>query len=304
MHLKSFNANPNENLENEISIDDMIEQVVSTYRETCNNKGIDLIVADLLKINGTFHAKNIQTVLMNIIGNAVKFTEQGSIVITPKITADMITISIKDSGQGIDPEIKDKIFKTYGVQSKIIKKHSSGLGLRICALILDAISGTINFTSEIGKGTEFVFSFPFIKNNFKIVEEPIKEVLIEPMLINHKKILIVEDNILLQRVYDVILKELHSCDFASNSSEAIIKMSIINKYDVILMDYHLPNVSGIECAKIIRISFGDYGMNIPIIFITGEIGIEVNNEIKNISNSYLITKPVKRLNLLDFINNI
>jgi two-component system, autoinducer 2 sensor kinase/phosphatase LuxQ len=114
-------ANFNDTLVKNASVDELISGVVSMFREACKAKGVALTISNTLNICGTFHVKNIQTVLINLTSNAVKFTHKGSITITPEYAspvdecAAVVKIQVYDTGDGVDSSVRDRLFSSYGV---------------------------------------------------------------------------------------------------------------------------------------------------------------------------------------------
>jgi signal transduction histidine kinase len=291
-------------LEYDVSVDNIIALSASSFKETCRQKGIVLHVGDTINTIGTFHASSVRTILMNLIGNAAKFTQHGSITITPGLgeeinNAATMRISVADTGPGIDDDIKDRIFHQYGIHSRE-KQSGSGIGLHICDQRIKSIGGTITFTTILGKGTEFVFTFPI--TNISKGDIPTLEVPLNIDRVTKCNLLIAEDSVLLQRIYGIMLEDVHGFTVAFDGQEAIqlLKESIEKKpYDLILLDYHMPHMAGLECAQIIR----DMGCLIPIVFVTGEIGRDIREEISHITNCDILIKPIRRNELLAYIQD-
>jgi signal transduction histidine kinase len=107
----------------------------------------------------------IKEVLINLIGNAQKFTSLGGINIQTKVDGDFVVISVEDTGTGIHQEDFDLLFKKFSqVKQKFVKSlGGSGLGLYICRKIIEGLGGKIWLTSEVGKGTKFYFTLPIAK---------------------------------------------------------------------------------------------------------------------------------------------
>jgi signal transduction histidine kinase/ActR/RegA family two-component response regulator len=308
MNIQSYNVNSI--LEHNVSVDEIISTTASSFAETCRSKGVALCVSSRTNVIGTFHGSSVKTILMNLIGNAVKFTQKGSITITPVVGEDekesasaTVRIAVNDTGPGIDDAIKDHIFQQYGIRNQGEKFTTSGIGLRICAERIKAIDGTISFKTVLGEGTEFVFVFP-ITNIVKVKEQaPV----VGSTEINRKgkrcNILIAEDSLIIQRIYGIMLGEVHDFKLAFDGQEAIqlLRESLECKkpYDLIMLDYHMPHMSGMECAHIIR----EIGCDTPIVFVTGEIGHDIRDEIEHISRCDVLMKPVRKNELMDYIQH-
>ena len=208
-------------------------------------------IADQLKIS---------QVLINLIGNAIKFTKDGDIwirvyKIDEKDGLYNVRFEVEDNGIGITKEKQDNMFESFSQGSiQINRKYGgTGLGLSIVKGLIDILKGKIYLKSELGKGTTFTFELPL-----KFTQEVIKEKKVEyfndinEIELSNIKILVVEDNKINQMITKKILTKMKlNCDVVDNGEEAV-DMVKTNNYDVVLMDIHMPGISGLEATKIIR----------------------------------------------------
>ncbi|MBT8295769.1 MAG: response regulator, partial [Gramella sp.] len=201
----------------------------------------------------------ISQILINLIGNSIKFTEDGDIWIAVKKTKQInksisLLFEIKDNGEGIGKEKQKAIFDNFTQGSTQINRKfgGTGLGLSIVKNLLSLLGSEIDLDSELGEGSKFTFEL-----DFEIPEAELKKVaatanIDEAMLTNDimedKRILVVEDNKINQMITRKILeKNKVICDVADNGSIAIEKVQN-NDFDLILMDIHMPGISGIEAT--------------------------------------------------------
>ncbi|WP_300436771.1 ATP-binding protein [Christiangramia sp.] len=217
----------------------------------------------------------ISQILINLLGNSIKFTENGDIWISVKQTAQKdkkvsLLFEIKDNGEGIGKEKQKAIFENFTQGSTQINRKfgGTGLGLSIVKNLLSLLNSEIELESELGEGSKFTFNLDFeapeaeIKNTVAPVEAEEPELTNEIM--ENKRILVVEDNKINQMITRKILeKNKVICDVADNGSIAIEKVQN-NDFDLILMDIHMPGISGIEATIEIR----KFDTEIPIIALT------------------------------------
>jgi len=250
----------------------------------------------------------IGQILNNLIGNAVKFTESGEIILSVKDkcgdgTHHRILFSIKDTGIGISEEYIKKIFERFSQAdvSTTRKYGGTGLGLTISKKLIELLGGELFVESEPGKGSNFHFYL-----NLQVLSDEASEKIIqegsEPKNINLSgiKILIAEDNILNQKFISKLL-ERKNADFkiVNNGKEAITELSK-NRYDLLLMDGQMPEMDGIKTTHEIRNSDMPF-KNIPIIALTASALIDDRQKFLDAGMNDYIPKPVSESDLVNSI---
>lgn len=233
----------------------------------------------------------LSQILMNLIGNAIKFTESGNIWITltsvqQENEKHTIQFSIKDDGIGIPKEKQDKVFDKF-IQLRPIEKNyqGTGLGLSIVKRLLLLFESDITLTSEDQKGTEFTFQITFNESKELLVTDTtVAANAIDTM---NKLILIVDDN----RINCVVTKRIlenkgYRCDVAKDGFEAI-ELVKLNTYDLILMDINMPEIDGIETTKRIRLT----QKVTPIIALTAVEEDQIKDKIHEAGMNDFIIKP-------------
>lgn len=232
----------------------------------------------------------ISQILMNLIGNAIKFTEYGNIWVQLQLISqderkNAIKFIVRDDGIGIPKEKQVEIFEKF-VQVKRNDKdyQGTGLGLYIVKRLLSLLGSTIQLNSTT-KGAEF----EFVLHLEECEPETIPEEVSKFSMHEHraKKVLIVEDNKINQVVTKRILtKKGYNCDIAENGVEAVRKVKDVT-YDLILMDINMPEMDGIEAAKCIRL----LKMDLPIIALTAVEEEQIKEDIFNAGMNDFIIKP-------------
>ncbi|TKC13087.1 PAS domain S-box protein [Pedobacter polaris] len=234
-------------------------------------------------------------ILINLLGNAIKFTDNGKVDLIVKLKKDdedesLIYFEIRDNGIGIPEDKQSYIFETFTqARTDISRKYGgTGLGLAITKKLLKLYQSEIKVESTEGKGTIFSFAINFNRlSNSSLV--PTKDPL--PSLFTGKRVLVVDDN----EVNILIAKRFLSkwglvLDFASNGEEAINKV-VNNIYDLVFMDIRMPGIDGFDATKIIRELDGDYYKELPIIALTASTLHNENMKFKESGMNGHILKP-------------
>lgn len=238
----------------------------------------------------------VSQVLINLIGNSIKFTQNGDIWIRVNTINELenkifLNFEIEDNGVGISEKKQQNIFDNFTQGSVQINRKfgGTGLGLSIVKNLLDLMGSEIKLESELGKGSKFTFDIKFDiyqdpKNSFV---ESAKQV--DYAIMVNKNVLVVEDNKINQMITRKILeKNKMICEVADNG-EMAVNMVQNNTYDLILMDIHMPGISGIEATKLIR----EFDNKIPIIALTAVTLNDNLNEFYDNGFDDIIPKPYK-----------
>lgn len=216
----------------------------------------------------------IKQIVQNFIDNAIKFTENGYVKIKIEIVKQVekqiyLQYTIEDTGQGIKKEDYDKLFKVFSqVDTKRNhKKGGSGLGLSISKNLIELMGGSIEFYSEYGKGTSFVFTVPqIISDKQDESENTAKE---QYFKAPDAKVLVVDDNELNLEIAFELLKPLEMNIELAHSGKEAIECVKAKKYDIVFMDHMMPEMDGVETTRIIR-KLDDYNSRVPIVALTAD----------------------------------
>ncbi|HVZ05637.1 ATP-binding protein [Hyphomicrobium sp.] len=220
--------------------------------------------------------QRIRQVLLNLIGNAVKFTAQGSVTVEVncrKRSPQSVTVhfSVRDTGPGIPSASIPDLFKRFSQldSSRERRFGGSGLGLAICKRIVEAKGGTIGVESQLGVGSMFWFEIAFALSKVKPADTPAVMEVVLPKA-ESKHILIVDDVEPNRRLTATVLKSVgHRVTTAASGQEAIARVSAAD-YDLVLMDVQMPGMSGLAATKNIK-RLGGKRASIPIIGMTANI---------------------------------
>ena len=240
----------------------------------------------------------LSQVLINLLGNSLKFTQNGDVTIRIKKLKEeenkaLLHFEIEDNGVGISKKKQKSIFESFSQASLQINRKfgGTGLGLSIVKNLLQLMGSRIQLESQLGKGSKFWFDI-----NFNISEETTESqspkntvVEVDYDSLENRKVLVVEDNKINQMITKKILeKNKMECLVADNGMDAI-KLVQENAFDVVLMDIHMPGISGIEATQEIR----KFNKQLPIIALTAVTIDENLDDFYRAGFNEIIPKPFK-----------
>ncbi|GHA46468.1 histidine kinase [Salinimicrobium marinum] len=302
LDLNKLEANKVELLETSFNLKKRISDVLIALKNSAEDKKtkmhLDFEDSIPKKLKGD--PLKISQILINLIGNSIKFTEEGDIWVRVKKVHQkgnqvLLKFEVEDNGEGISKEKQKAIFENFTQGSLQINRKfgGTGLGLSIVKNLLNLMNSEIHLESELNEGSVFYFEMPFEALELTpTVAEGEKEKPVEKLsndLMHGKKILVVEDNKINQMITRKILEK-HQviCDVADNGTTAIEKVEN-NDFDLILMDIHMPGISGIEATIEIR----KFNSDIPIIALTAVTLDENLDEFYLNGFNDIIPKPYK-----------
>ncbi len=240
----------------------------------------------------------ISQILINLVGNSVKFTENGKITIKVKKLSQtdrsvLLHFEIQDSGVGISLKKQKAIFESFTQGSIQINRKfgGTGLGLSIVKNLLNLMDSKIHLDSEIGKGSKFWFDLKLNISEEKPENQNPNNIIygVDYVALENLNILVVEDNKINQMITKKILeKNKMKCAVADNGEDAVV-LARDNHYDLILMDIHMPGISGIEATQQIR----EFKKDIPIIALTAVTIDENLDDFYKAGFNEIIPKPFK-----------
>ncbi|SEG38690.1 hybrid sensor histidine kinase/response regulator [Flavobacterium urumqiense] len=293
------------------SLSNNIKAVIELLSPIATDKKIKLIFDIDSQINDFLigDPTRLSQILINLIGNAVKFTDKGYVeLIVSQVketeTATFLQFAIIDSGVGIPHDKIDSIFESFNQASNEMTRKfgGTGLGLTITRRLIELQGGSISVESEIGKGSKFSFLIQFKKAQNGIVKTvKIEKELSSTDFLKDINILLVEDNELNQLLTVKVFEKFDkTIDIADNGKIAIEKIEK-NNYDIILMDIQMPEMDGIELTQYIRTNFGPKS-KIPIIALTAHATLlEEQRCLESGMNDYL-SKPFDFNELIEKIH--
>jgi signal transduction histidine kinase/CheY-like chemotaxis protein len=251
----------------------------------------------------------LSQILINLIGNSVKFTQNGEVTvrikkIDQKNKTVKLNFEIEDNGVGISKKKQKSIFETFSQGSLQINRKfgGTGLGLSIVKNLLELLNSKIHLESQLGKGSKFWFNLDIdiSEGNISDSNNDINKTIVDFSALANKKVLVVEDNKINQMITKKILeKNKMICQVADNGLDAV-KLAEQNEFDIILMDIHMPGISGIEATQKIR----EFSSQIPIIALTAVTIDENLDDFYKAGFNDIIPKPFKPEEFFEKIYNV
>ncbi|CAA9194953.1 ATP-binding protein [Flavobacterium collinsii] len=277
------------------NLKELLFNIQSSLKElaTANKNYFNLEIDESIPDNLIGDPTKLSQIILNLINNALKFTQNGHVSVIAKLfelEGDNATVyfEIVDTGIGIPEDKLQTVFESFSQGSiEVNRKYGgTGLGLTIVKKLIELLGGEIKLKSEVGKGSTFTF-----KLNFKINKEQLKTIEeIKPYndtQLKNKSILLIEDNKINQMITRKMLENKDiTCEIIDNGEDAV-ELLKVKRFDMILMDVHLPGINGTTATKLIR----EFDKTTPIIALTA-ISLDENRDmLLSYGMNDVITKP-------------
>jgi signal transduction histidine kinase/CheY-like chemotaxis protein len=293
-----------------VSMDDMVAQVVQMLLHKTEAKGLQFHArVERMPPELLGDSTRLTQALLNFAGNAVKFTDKGSISITASILEDgvddaLVKLEVKDTGSGISAEELATLFQPFvQADSSTTRRHGgTGLGLVITKRLAQAMGGEIGFHSELGVGSGFWFTARLRKG--VLTERFVHHAPLEEVVSTLKKeyagrrVLLAEDDEFNREIGEILLQDVGLLvDLAENGQQAV-EMALRNNYDLVLMDMQMPKLDGLEATRRIRAAIGN---SVSIVAMTANAFVEDRVHCMEAGMNDFITKPVDPSKLYQII---
>ena len=293
----------------EFSFREMLEQINTLVMSQCTEKGLKYECKVLGGVSDYYIGDNMKMkqVLINILSNAIKFTDApGSVFLTIERTGtfgDQSTLKcvVRDTGIGMDPSFLPKVFDSFTQEdsSRNSKYGSTGLGMAITRNIVQLMNGTISVTSEKGAGTEFTVILS-LKNS---QHQGLAARYIKP---NDMRVLIVDDEEIAAEHARIVLEEVGiKADICLNGQESLQMLEIQhtkhNAYNLVLLDWKMPEMDGLEVARQIR---SRYDNETTVIILTSFDWDDIMDEAIHAGVDSFLAKPLFASNVIDEFERI
>lgn len=297
LQINKIDADKLEPLNIEFSLKKVLTEVINSLHQSAKANKTKLILDYDEEIPGKLLSDplKLSQIFMNLVGNAIKFTKNGEVVVIAKLRKkeeEDVTVyfEVRDTGIGISMEQQEHIFDSFEQGSVQINREygGTGLGLTIVKSLLGLFDSKIQLESEPGKGSSFFFELD-LKSKDSLIDDLHFEITQKEYDLNGLNVLVVEDNKINQVITRKMLnKRGISCDIANNGTEAVEMAGKIS-YDGILMDIHMPGISGVEATIQIR----KFDRETPIIALTA---ISLDDSLETFyaaGCNDVVTKPFK-----------
>ena len=261
----------------------------------CDPELNDILLGDPYRLN---------QILLNLVSNAIKFTDKGNVEISCKVLEDndveqMVEICVKDTGIGMDPMFVRNLFQKFSQEDATITRKfgGTGLGMSITKSLVDLMGGDIIVESEKGTGTSIKVRISLEKGTQEDSEKR-KEHVIDVKILEGKKILIVDDNETNRLIATTILGEYGALLSEAEDGAIAVKKVSQDNFDLVLMDIQMPELNGYEATKLIREKFRS---EIPIVALTANAIKGENEKCFQAGMDGYLSKPFTEDQLLQIV---
>jgi signal transduction histidine kinase/CheY-like chemotaxis protein len=280
----------------QMNIQKLAESVIKMFSVSAVQKGISLQFRMDHRIQPNLMGDDVKLtqILTNLVGNAVKFTDSGFVLLNIALLkadkiSSVIRFLVEDTGIGIKPAEQHTIFDSFTQTNHNAKKYGgSGLGLAISKKLIAVMGGEITLVSIPGQGSTFSFELEFFTQS--VFPQQNTEPVTQLHQFNGKRILIAEDNPVNVFVLSQFLHKWGADTEVAVNGMVALQMLEQQDYDLVLMDVHMPEKNGIETTKEIRASQSEW-RNIPIIAITASYEMTVKEDVLNSGMNDYVIKP-------------
>ena len=286
-----------------VRLSQLTDDVFSSFRLVADKKGIELVnkTADVPKVLLDGH--RVRQILFNLIGNAVKFTERGSITVSASYARKNLEVSVSDTGCGIPSNmlatILDPFVQVDDPSHSADRPSGTGLGLSICRNMVEMMGGELSVESELGKGSTFRAVIPGVESSEEKVEEAEQKATVDLARLP-KRVLVVDDSpvnrsvltAFLKRVGVASIKQAVDGEEAFSELEAALKAG--NPYDFVFSDFWMPNMNGLELIEKLR---GDSRFkSLSVFALTADTEVDQDARVKLFTG--ILFKPITYNNLV------
>lgn len=281
----------------------LVNALSDIYRPLCEQKGftIDFQLEKTVPDWISTDQKKLTIILSNLLGNAVKFTEKGGVTLNLACNTDcspmQLVCTVTDTGQGIAKDQQETVFEPFlQVDGGFKRRHAGmGIGLSVCRILTNTINGSLTMESALDKGSVFTCRFPIEPGVSPTQSEPKK--LASPDL----PILVVEDNIVNQKIILKMLKALGYRTLVANQGEEALAILESDPVALVLMDLQMPVMDGFSCTDAIR-GRSDKIKDVPIVAVTANIMDTDKKRCVDCGMNEFMAKPISLTGLRDCLS--
>jgi len=294
---------------NPFRLNDVIDSIESTFREKIMKSGLEFEISIESGIPDVLvgDRSRLYQILVNLIGNAFKFTHDGFIKIDISLQkqADnkaFINFKVADSGIGIESSQKEEIFELFAQENRTISQMygGTGLGLAITKKLVELMDGKITLESEQGKGSTFTISLPFDISRKVDLPDPENDPA-ESGSLDNLSVLIVDDNPINIKWTAKLVEKWGADTYSAEEGFEALEVLRDNHIDIVLMDIQMPGYSGLEVTKFVRNNIDPPQNEVPIIGVSADVIGNQQEQCQDAGMNAYISKPFEPADLLKII---
>ena len=293
------------------SVKVMLQSVVDIFQESAKAKRL-ILNLDISELSNEFwygDQQRIRQIVINLVGNSVKYTQQGGVFIKASVKPRNggILLTVKDTGIGIAPDKLGQVFEAY---SQLNDQHrdgvsSTGLGLSISQRLVTAMGGEINCSSQQYLGSEFSVDLPLAPCPETVYQAQLAQPMEELAPMEGKRLLIAEDTPLTQKLIALFMQDTQlAVDFVDNGKQ-VLEAVKAKRYDGIVMDVQMPEMGGMEAMQAVHAWQLQVAQPlVPIVIQTADNRLETKKRAMAMGAQIFLPKPYTRAVFLGAINNL
>ncbi|MCX7356526.1 MAG: ATP-binding protein [Alphaproteobacteria bacterium] len=301
--------------ESTFALEREIRSVVGLMQSAATEKGLELRTQIAFNRDARFvgDALRIRQILVNLISNAVKFTDTGSVTISANVigsttagSLDEVTISVTDTGIGIAPDMVDRLFQRFEQADRSATRRygGSGLGLAISKGISELLGGRIEVTSKLGEGSTFSLKISLRRAGVVAASEAANETGARPSGAQ-LSVLVAEDHPVNRKILDVLLEPIAHKVVSVADGEEALKVLSSERFELAILDVQMPKMDGISLAKAVRRSEASQGsVALPIIILSASDSEQNRNAVAQLGRASFLAKPLRTQALYDCIEEL
>ena len=277
---------------------DVVSETLALFENPAAAKSLKLSVelARSLPAIVMMDADRLRQILVNLIGNAVKFTDQGQVTVRVSAKGDgqMLRFDVEDTGQGLDPEQCASLFQRFNqVDGSTTRRHGgTGLGLAICKGIVEAMGGEIGVTSRLSVGSVFHFTTPLVAAERAV--EP--SIAVEVSTLVGTRVLVIDDNDTNRDLARRILEALSmTVSEADGGASALVRLAE-DTVDIVLLDLRMPDLDGLEVLRRLRVQPGP-NRDTPVLAFTADATLGHGSSLEDFDG--VVLKPIDAMALAE-----
>lgn len=282
-----------------------VENAAALMAPKARQKQIDMVMSIEPAARGVYRgdASRVRQILLNLLNNAIKFTEKGGVAIQVAVKIGEppvggthtvpLRFEVADTGIGIADSVRERLFQKFSQADSSMTRRfgGTGLGLAICKQLVELMRGTIGVNSRVGAGSTFWFELPLEQSTAHIADRdtlrPVRELTRRPL-----RVLLAEDNQVNQKFAAILLSNAgYSVEVAENGHQAVDALRRA-EFDVVLMDVQMPKLDGVQATRQIRGLPGSKG-SIPIIAMTAHAMAGAKEDYLAAGMNDYISKPIQ-----------
>ena len=279
----------------EFDLNTLINELSQTFSQRAAEEGLTLALKQAAPFTHQFigDERRISQILINLLGNAIKFTKQGEILLEVSASGGELHFVVEDSGIGMSAAVLERIFSPFEQADQSISRRygGTGLGLHISLTLAKLMGGEIRVESQEEVGSRFELVLPGVIGSAVVEQRQAN-----PSVAAHftGRVLVAEDTLDLQQLERKILESVGASVNVANNGKEAVELGLSEPYDLILMDMQMPEMDGIEATRLMR----SVGNETPIVALTANVMPKHRAQFEEAGCNGFLSKPIDRTELI------